>query len=1124
MEKETISFSGKKMNSDDSLDVMPMGDGNRLDVVYPNGDYSILENTRILTTYSTSLPPGENVVIGKCPDKENNAIIYFIANGSGNDVIRRFYTDNSFQDLSYAKDWGFDKNSYIKKAFIIGHGDESMLFFIDGLNESRLVNIKSLIDGDYADMYSADINLIKHAPIYKPTLDSFHETDTGIKNEIFQFAYKNVFSNGQKSVASHWSDVVYDYGNEFITSTINEGIFSRIRLSIQVDIDVKQVEVYVRKADIGGGVSGSWMFYDKIDAVYGSNYYDFKNDRQGYVVDQQDFISLEDYVPIKSDSAELIDNRIILGNNNVGFDDPDVDVSITLGLKDNDPADSVYYTTQVFNPYGTLSGINVKGALGKGIISYQLVIVKALDDEIVGRESYVFNYETTASSSGYVSNSAIIDEFVRQINLQTNFTSGGSKIVASSVSGGYPNLLRIVNNGGSSEYFYAYCISSPVLDKNTSLKINSSLNVAMRYYYPEGRCGNVVAPTTINVLPGYLPEKGWSLLYNISSLPPDGAVAYQFMLGNQSILSHFSIPIYTEIGYSDTDIEVIGNYFHLDIDKAINRYYDLNPSTNINNFTLQKGDRVFINARVSDTYMTDIVNNPPYDFEIYGITDDSKIILPYISPDSQFNISELKICMFEFYRPSKNYDNEDLVYYEIGDVLPIVGGYHQATARSAVTAVNQDATHNAYGEINFYNVYRIDQLVGDYMTEGTVFNAANRVKPIIARIESKSSSLLYDSKFIPTGRYGVISTNTINRTERTLIYGGKYVYGDLNYNEINRFANQPTYLSDENGDVIGLELRGYTLYAFQQNKINSIQLNRVSIQLSDGSTQAVYSGNLLGDITQLPQSVGCSDSMSIHKDIYNIYFYDRKTSSVYRLGQDGLNNISSVSKMKSYFETFSKSVLLNERNSVNFNIIGSFDPVKSMYLLTYSGVFPPTFQTVGYHEPTNSWLSYYTNAPEMYGSINNNRFFSFISGAIKEHHINPTRVSTGYVEFTFNKYPSNVKIFRNIEINAEQAWIPSEEGDVLIDKDSKAYQQPSYEWIYGKMSSLLKLGHFKNYEGRWIARFLRNMLNKKGVSQGKVGLVNGGILKGNTATIKLRNANTDYSSLKTVTIGYEISK
>jgi hypothetical protein len=75
-----------------------------------------------------------------------------------------------------------------------------------------------------------------------------------------------------------------------------------------------------------------------------------------------------------------------------------------------------------------------------------------------------------------------------------------------------------------------------------------------------------------------------------------------------------------------------------------------------------------------------------------------------------------------------------------------------------------------------------------------------------------------------------------------------------------------------------------------------------------------------------------------------------------------------------------------------------------------------------------------------------------------------------------------------------------------------------------KMSSLLKEIHFKYYENRWVAWFLRNVLNKRGTSRGKIGLVNGELLRGKCISIKLRNTKSTVNKLRSIIIGFENSK
>lgn len=81
----------------------------------------------------------------------------------------------------------------------------------------------------------------------------------------------------------------------------------------------------------------------------------------------------------------------------------------------------------------------------------------------------------------------------------------------------------------------------------------------------------------------------------------------------------------------------------------------------------------------------------------------------------------------------------------------------------------------------------------------------------------------------------------------------------------------------------------------------------------------------------------------------------------------------------------------------------------------------------------------------------------------------------------------------------------------------------TYEWYLAKMSSLLTEADFEYYQGMHIAHFRGNMLNKNGDSIGIIGLVKGQRLKGQSASIMLRNSKTNENPLLAVSIEYEKS-
>jgi hypothetical protein len=97
MEKGIISPAGRKLNWDDDIDLIPLGDSrDRLDIVYPNGDINVIESRRDVTIILAGTGGAVYTLIGHCRDIENNAIILFLCGVNEKlDKIVRFYSDNT---------------------------------------------------------------------------------------------------------------------------------------------------------------------------------------------------------------------------------------------------------------------------------------------------------------------------------------------------------------------------------------------------------------------------------------------------------------------------------------------------------------------------------------------------------------------------------------------------------------------------------------------------------------------------------------------------------------------------------------------------------------------------------------------------------------------------------------------------------------------------------------------------------------------------------------------------------------------------------------------------------------------------------------------------------------------
>jgi len=1159
---ETIGFARTKLNQDDDIDFMPLGDSkDRLDIVYPNGSMDVLESRRALTLIAKTLPSGTNKCIGTCLDTENNAIIYALYNSNNLHSIIRFNANNTFENISYGETgWGFSADYPMTKMFVIGTGNDALLFMNDNYNPPRLVNLYNLQNNLYPNLTIAEISLYKPAPIRKPNAFAYelpNLTKNNIAGKLFQFKYGYVFDTGQRSMPSHCSDVIYDYSNETVAGNFDVhtdfGVSSTKNVII-IDLyrdyaNVEKLELYVRVCDIGSGASGSWRLYDTIEVDDPTYTYYFYNDKQTTSPIVPANLN-DDEVPIKSGVAEMVDNRIVLGQNNVGRDNVDIDIELALQRSSLNANPGISYETSY--PYQSITDVDI-GASGGNLISVNVVIAKVINNitttehvanpVIESYENYYYTYNSFTSV-----NTAIIDYFVQAINEGTAYTD----IVASKVlTGGSPCLLRLTNNNAvpNDIAYYAYTFISGILPKTTSFKENSTQNLAICYYDSYNRSGRAliknmavkIHPFTANNYDGYYTNY---VKYTINHTPPSWATCYQFLRAESDVVNHFTVPILIKAYYGETpDIVEDGMTTKVDLDAAIDRFHETNEFSTLNNFTVQKGDRCRVIGYIYNAQAVHLAEN--IDVPVLDIDEDGKIVLPsfgsydehaYWMDEVAWSIPR-PIYLFEFYRPASDIEAENLYYYEIGDLLSITGGYHMASTVTGSEVTKQDQTDSvpAIGVINFGDTYRFYYHFGARFVNAYIDGAfRNVLRPMFANIESVSASFNYPSRAISIGRYNVADPDAKNRTDSSLIYSGVFQSGELNYNDLNRFVNEPIYLDGIQGNITGLVAKRGTLEVYQEKKITPFYINRIVETLADGTSQSIYSTAFLNQGTPSMFNIGCSHTMSMATNVYATYFYDLLTSSWYRRSQDGLKNITfddtpASGKMKNYGITLSKLISAAKDAGVSYYVRGAWDPVKQMYLFTYINPATTDDITIGFHEPTNSWLSFYTLYEEMYIGLNSNRLLSFNNGQIQEHHISANRVDSGYITVHFNKNPNMVKTFRAIEVGAEQKWVPSTDGDIYIESDALGYtDDDSYEFFYPRMTSSLAEGHFKGKEGSWTANFLRNTLTKLGTARAETSanlyLYKGELLKGKTISIKLRNTKTTTNKLKYLTLRHDKSK
>jgi hypothetical protein len=306
-----------------------------------NGNDGVLKNVKGNTLVPVTLPSGENLCIGYCPDESNNRLFYFLYNSNGFHSIREYsYLTDKVRIIILSKiDSGgldvlnFDKKHLVLNPFI----KNDLLYWVDsGFNEARKVNVAKATDENvYAgSIYPDIISVYKKAPFFQPKLSYFTDNTRNqnlLYGKLFKAAYRNIYDDGEKSVFSDYSKVELPIGESYrgnllISSNNNRldillstgvSIVAKIEIAIEINNDWKTVKIIDKKAE---GLTDNSTYIFK-----------FYNDGDYSSVSIADISKPYDFLPDKPKSQELLKEGILsYFNFDEGFEKIKVDATIEL--------------------------------------------------------------------------------------------------------------------------------------------------------------------------------------------------------------------------------------------------------------------------------------------------------------------------------------------------------------------------------------------------------------------------------------------------------------------------------------------------------------------------------------------------------------------------------------------------------------------------------------------------------------------------------------------------------------------------------------------------------------------------------------------------------------------------
>lgn len=315
------------------------------------------------TTLSDLIPGAFCIVVGEVSDSQRGYIYYFVSceqdpANKRNYIFR--YDVNTNRYIIALADIRLKFSRHIKADVLNGDFQmdgvlQTILYFTDGDNPPRKINIDRAIAGDYNGLSNSrwefSVNTIKAAPLYPPVV-SF-EDDSSIphnnfKNKPYQFATQIVYRDGEESALSPYSKLAkpiqlayYNLDEPGFSVPKNADNVCIINHQIETSLvnlqtEVERIRIYARLGNDGAfnliddfnprDSKSRSVFNNQDVEVYSPSTEDYRfyNDVLGTPISDALQSKLYDNVPQTAVGQTIAGNRLMYSNYTDGY--PNVDV------------------------------------------------------------------------------------------------------------------------------------------------------------------------------------------------------------------------------------------------------------------------------------------------------------------------------------------------------------------------------------------------------------------------------------------------------------------------------------------------------------------------------------------------------------------------------------------------------------------------------------------------------------------------------------------------------------------------------------------------------------------------------------------------------------------------------
>ena len=290
------------------------------------------------------------VVVGSVKNTLRDSILYLIANSAGNHLLTEYSQLTNIHKIiikcgTNAESIALNLSTTVQchNPRIINRSDTAeegdLLFWLDKDFTPRKINLRKAKNGDYGANILADFTtVIKKPPVYAPSNVNFVRVTNGnltIQNKMYQFAYRYIYDDYEKSVFSPISNSLvpyYIFNETNILPTDNNIAYNAVQFTIQSGAtNAKDIEIIYR--EYFDGIWSNFYTIDTIASTGSSINYTFTGTGQKVPLDNSEApdVLQYDYVPLSAKAQEIVNgNVVVYGNFKEGYDKTPISSSVGL--------------------------------------------------------------------------------------------------------------------------------------------------------------------------------------------------------------------------------------------------------------------------------------------------------------------------------------------------------------------------------------------------------------------------------------------------------------------------------------------------------------------------------------------------------------------------------------------------------------------------------------------------------------------------------------------------------------------------------------------------------------------------------------------------------------------------